>query len=141
MRAVVQRARRANVTVDGTIVGEIGTGLVVLLGVTHHDTENQSIWMAQKIANLRIMDGETSVLDNHQEVLVVSQFTLYGDASKGRRPTWTGAAPGELAVICYEKFCTALEELGLSVERGVFGAHMEVELVNDGPITLILERD
>lgn len=141
MRAVVQRARRAKVTVDGTIVGEIGTGLVVLLGVTHHDTENQSIWMAQKIANLRIMDGETSVLDNHQEVLVVSQFTLYGDASKGRRPTWTGAAPGELAVICYEKFCTALEELGLSVERGVFGAHMEVELVNDGPITLILERD
>ncbi len=140
MRAVLQRVARASVTVGGEVVGRIERpGLVVLLGITHDDGPAQVAWMARKIRNLRIMREERSVADLEAPVLVVSQFTLYGDARKGRRPTWQAAAPGEVSEPLYEAVCDTLEELGTSVQRGVFGADMTVELANDGPVTMILE--
>ena len=141
MRAVLQRVTSASVTVDGRVVGRIDDpGLVVLLGVTHDDGPDQVAWMVRKIRDLRIMRDEKSLADLGAPVLVVSQFTLYGDARKGRRPTWAGAAPGELGEPAYDAVCAELERLGARVERGVFGADMRVESVNDGPVTLILER-
>ena len=141
MRAVVQRVLRASVKVDDEVVGAFdGPGLVVLLGVTHHDGREQVEWMARKVWGLRILRDEQSASDVGAPILVVSQFTLYGDARKGRRPTWQAAAPGEVSEPVYDAFCVALERLGAHVQRGVFGADMRVESVNDGPITLLLER-
>ena len=140
MRTVVQRVLTASVTVDGKIVGQIeGPGLVVLLGVTHDDGPRQVAWMARKIWSLRILRDEQSASDVDAPVLVVSQFTLYGDARKGRRPTWNAAAPGEMSEPVYEAFCKELESLGATVARGSFGADMQVALVNDGPITMVLD--
>ena len=141
MRAVVQRVTGASVTVDGRVVGHIGgPGLLVYLGVTHTDGPADVAWLARKIWELRILRDERSASEEGASVLVVSQFTLYGDARKGRRPTWQAAAPRELSEPTYDAFCAELECLGASVERGVFGADMRVESVNDGPITMVLER-
>lgn len=140
MRAVLQRVTRASVRVAGDVVGRIDEpGLVVLLGVTHDDGPEQVAWMARKIRDLRILRDEQSVADLGCPVLVISQFTLYGDARKGRRPTWLAAAPGEVSEPLYEAVCEALAAAGTRVERGVFGADMAVDLVNDGPVTVILE--
>lgn len=142
MRAVLQRAASASVTVNGEVVGQIDEpGLVVLLGVTHDDGPEQVAWMARKIRDVRIMREERSIAELGAPVLVVSQFTLYGDARKGRRPTWSAAAPGDVSEPVYRAVCDGLEELGTPVERGVFGADMAVQLVNDGPVTLLLDSD
>ncbi|MEO9324199.1 D-aminoacyl-tRNA deacylase [Nocardioides sp. C4-1] len=140
MRAVVQRVRSASVEVDGTTVGAIDAGLLVYVGITHADGAAEADWLARKIWGLRILDGERSASDVGAPVLVVSQFTLYGDARKGRRPTWEAAAPGPVSEPLYEAVCAALEGLGAHVERGVFGADMAVTSVNDGPFTVLLER-
>jgi D-tyrosyl-tRNA(Tyr) deacylase len=145
MRAVVQRVSRASVSVDGGVVGAIGPGVVVLLGVTHDDTEQSAEWLARKIVGLRIFedaDGRMNagVLDVGGEVLVVSQFTLYADARKGRRPSFTDAAPPEVAEPLVACFVDQLSMLGVPVEQGVFGAFMAVEILNDGPVTILLER-
>ncbi len=140
MRAVVQRVLEASVTVDGSVVGSIeAPGLLVLLGVTHDDGPAQVQWMARKIWDLRILREERSASDVDAPILVVSQFTLYGDARKGRRPTWNAAAPGAVSEPVYEAVCSELERLGAMVSRGRFGADMQVALVNDGPVTLVLE--
>lgn len=139
MRAVLQRVLSASVTVEGSITGSIDGGLLVLLGVTHDDTPGDAAWMARKIRDVRILRDEQSVGDTGAAVLVVSQFTLYGDARKGRRPTWAAAAPGPVSEPLYDAVCTELARLGTSVERGVFGADMQVASVNDGPVTLVLE--
>jgi D-aminoacyl-tRNA deacylase len=140
MRAVVQRVLQASVAVDGKVVGAIDEpGLVVLLGVTHSDGPREVAWTARKIWDLRIMREERSASDLGAPVLVVSQFTLYGDARKGRRPTWNAAAPGPVSEPVYDEVCAELERLGARVERGSFGADMQVSLVNDGPVTLLLE--
>lgn len=136
----MQRVSRASVTVDGTVVGAIETGLLVLLGVTHTDTGEQAEALARKIHTLRILRDEQSVADvPGTGVLVVSQFTLYGDARKGRRPYWSAAAPGPVAEPLVDAFVAALRGLGATVRTGVFGADMAVDLVNDGPVTLLLE--
>ena len=139
MRAVVQRVTRASVTSDGEPTGEIGAGLVVLLGVTHDDTAETARRLAAKIHTLRILRDERSVADTGAGMLVVSQFTLYGDARKGRRPTWNAAAPGDVAEPIYDVFCDTLRTLDVTVAEGVFGAHMEITLTNDGPTTLIVD--
>lgn len=139
MRAVVQRVTQAQVDVDGQTVGKIGTGLMVLLGVTHDDTSELAGRLASKIWNLRILRDELSAADARAEVLVVSQFTLYGDTRKGRRPTWTAAAPGPVAEPLYDELCTALRALGATVAEGVFGADMAITLTNDGPTTLVID--
>ncbi|GAA4755945.1 D-aminoacyl-tRNA deacylase [Nocardioides endophyticus] len=140
MKAVVQRVLGASVTVAGATVGAIdGAGLLVYLGVTHDDGPADVTWIARKIWDLRILREEQSASDVSAPVLVVSQFTLYGDARKGRRPTWQAAAPGPLSEPLYDAVCAALADLGATVERGVFGADMQVSSVNDGPITMILE--
>jgi len=146
MRAVVQRVTRASVSVGDAIAGAIGPGLLVLLGVKTGDGEAEAGYLAEKIANLRIMDDPAgkmnrSVLDTGGSVLVVSQFTLYGDARRGRRPSYIAAARPETAQALYEHFCAELRRLGLTVATGRFQAVMQVELVNDGPVTLLLESD
>jgi len=135
----VQRVTRASVTADGVLTGEIGPGLVVLLGVTHDDDDETARRLAAKIHTLRILRDEQSVADTGDGVIVVSQFTLYGDARKGRRPTWNAAAPGEVAEPIYDVFCYTLRTLGVTVAEGIFGAHMEIDLTNDGPTTLVLD--
>jgi D-aminoacyl-tRNA deacylase len=141
MRAVVQRVLSASVRVDGELVGALDNpGLLVYLGITHDDGTDDVAWMARKIRDLRILRDEQSASDVGAPVLVVSQFTLYGDARKGRRPTWTAAAPGPASEPLYDAVCAELERLGTHVERGVFGAMMEVSSVNDGPFTVWLER-
>ncbi|HLS03583.1 MAG TPA: D-aminoacyl-tRNA deacylase [Actinomycetales bacterium] len=141
MRAVIQRADGARVIVDGATVGEFsGAGLVVLIGVTHGDGREQVVKLARKVALQRIMRDEKSVVDLGAPVLVVSQFTLYADTRKGRRPSWSAAAPGDVAEVIVADFIAELRsEYGLHVEEGIFGADMRVELANDGPVTLILE--
>lgn len=140
MRAVLQRVSRASVSVDGGVVGRLdGPGLVVLVGVTHDDGPAEVSWLARKVRELRIMRDERSVADLGAGVLVISQFTLYGDARKGRRPTWAAAAPGPVAEPLYDAVCAELEALGTPVERGVFGAEMSLDLVNDGPFTVVLD--
>ncbi|MCL8023986.1 D-aminoacyl-tRNA deacylase [Nocardioides bruguierae] len=140
MRAVVQRTLSASVTVADEVVGRTDEpGLLVYLGVTHDDGEADVAWLARKVWELRLMREERSAADLGAPVLVVSQFTLYGDARKGRRPSWGAAAPGPVSEPLYEAFCTALADLGAHVERGRFGADMQVAAVNDGPITLILD--
>jgi D-tyrosyl-tRNA(Tyr) deacylase len=146
MRAVVQRVSEARVLVGAEVVGEIGSGLCVLLGVATSDDDAAAERLAGKIANLRIFENEAgrfdrSLLDTGGEALVVSQFTLIGDTRKGNRPSFTDAAPPEVAEPLYGRFCAALEELGVSVSRGVFGARMAVELTNDGPVTIVLDVD
>jgi D-tyrosyl-tRNA(Tyr) deacylase len=140
MRAVLQRVSRAAVTVDGAVVGRLdGAGVVVLVGITHDDGPDQVAWLARKVRELRVMRAERSVGDLGAPVLVVSLFTLYGDARMGRRPTWAAAAPRSVAEPLYDALCAELERLGTPVERGSFGADMRLELVNDGPVTLVLE--
>jgi D-aminoacyl-tRNA deacylase len=140
VRAVVQRASRAAVRVDGAVVGELtATGLVVLVGVTHTDSAEIAASLASKIYNLRILAGEKSCADTGAPLLVISQFTLYASTAKGRRPSWSAAAPGPVAEPLVSAFSAALRGFGAHVQTGVFGAHMEVELVNDGPVTLIVE--
>ena len=140
MRAVLQRVSRASVTVDGQVVGELTRpGLLALVGVTHDDGPEQVATMARKIADLRILRDERSVLDDGAPVLVVSQFTLYADTRKGRRPSWNAAAPGPVAEPVVEQVVAALRARGVEVQTGRFGAHMDVELVNDGPVTIVLD--
>lgn len=140
MKAVVQRVLSASVSVDGSVVGELpAPGLVVLLGVTHDDGPADIAWLARKVRDLRILRDERSAADTDAPVLVISQFTLYADARKGRRPTWQAAAPGPVSEPLYEAFCAELERLGSQVARGVFGADMQLALVNDGPVTIVLE--
>jgi D-aminoacyl-tRNA deacylase len=145
MRVVIQRVSQASVTIEGTIAGSIGRGFCLLVGFTHTDTPAECDWMAEKISGLRLFpdaEGKMNVglVEAGGALLVISQFTLYGDAAKGRRPSFIDAARPELAIPLYEHFVTALRSLGLSVETGRFGAMMEVALVNDGPVTLLLER-
>jgi D-tyrosyl-tRNA(Tyr) deacylase len=144
VRAVVQRVASASVTVAGEVVGRAdpgpdSQGLLVLLGVTHSDTGMEAERLARKIWELRILDGERSASDVAAPILVVSQFTLYADTRKGRRPSWSAAAPGEVAEPLVESFCAELRALGAPVETGAFGAHMDVTLTNDGPITMIVD--
>lgn len=140
MRAVIQRVDGAKVTVDGETVGEIvGEGLCVLVGVTHEDTPAKAAQLARKLWSVRILDGEKSCSDTNAPLLVISQFTLYGDARKGRRPTWNAAAPGELAEPLVAEVVTTLRTLGAQVETGRFGADMKVTLTNDGPFTVVVE--
>jgi D-tyrosyl-tRNA(Tyr) deacylase len=144
MRAVCQRVTRARVHVSDATVAEIGPGLCVLLGVARDDGEPQAVRLAGKIARLRIFGDEEerfarSLLDTGGAALVVSQFTLLADTSKGNRPSFTDAAPPDVAELLYERFCDELRTLGVPVEQGVFGARMELELVNDGPVTIVLD--
>jgi D-aminoacyl-tRNA deacylase len=140
VRAVVQRVHGARVTVDNQVVGGFdGPGVLAYLGVTHDDGPADVAWMARKIWDLRILRDERSASDVGAPVLLVSQFTVYGDARKGRRPTWQAAAPGPVSEPLYDAVCAALTDLGAQVERGVFGADMQVNAVNDGPITIVLD--
>jgi D-tyrosyl-tRNA(Tyr) deacylase len=144
VRALVQRVERACVEADGRVAGRIGPGLLVLLGATHDDGERQASWLAGKLAGLRVFpDAEGRMNRDVREAggaaLVVPQFTLYGDARRGRRPEFTAAARPEVAAPLFERFCAALSAEGVRVERGVFRAHMRVELVNDGPVTLMVD--
>ncbi|MCP8967283.1 D-aminoacyl-tRNA deacylase [Ectobacillus ponti] len=144
MRVVVQRTREASVTVEGKVVGHIPSGLLLLVGITHSDTEADAAYVAEKVANLRIFEDEQgkmnhSVLDSGGQILSVSQFTLYGDCRKGRRPNFMEAARPEYAREIYEMFNDELRKQGLHVEIGEFGAMMDVRLLNDGPVTLIIE--
>lgn len=146
MRVLVQRVTSAQVSVDGEVVGRIEPaahgaphGLVALVGVTHTDTEAIAKALADKLFRLRILDGERSAADLAAPILVISQFTLYADTAKGRRPSWNAAAPGAVAEPLVDVFAAALRQLGATVATGRFGAHMHVELVNDGPVTLLLE--
>jgi D-tyrosyl-tRNA(Tyr) deacylase len=141
VRAVVQRVTSASVTVDGSVVGAIGAGLLVLVGVTHTDDARTAAALARKVHELRILDGERSAAEVGAPLLVVSQFTLYAETRKGRRPTWQAAAPGPVASPLVDAVVAALRERGAQVETGVFGASMQVALVNDGPITIIVDID
>ena len=132
---------RASVTVDGDIVGSIGAGLCVLVGVTHTDTGTTATKLADKVWHLRLFDGDRPLADVGGEVLVVSQFTLYGNTSRGRRPSWIDAAPGDVAEPLVGTVVDRLRSLGANVATGRFGADMQVELVNDGPVTLVLDVD
>jgi D-tyrosyl-tRNA(Tyr) deacylase len=142
VRILVQRVTSASVTVDGVVVGAIesdGQGLLALVGVTHDDDVGKAQRLAEKLWRLRILDEERSAADVNAPILVISQFTLYADTTKGRRPTWNAAAAGAVAEPLVNAFADALRALGAHVETGVFGAHMAVELVNDGPVTVQLE--
>lgn len=146
VRILLQRVSSAQVSVDDEIVGRIDPaasgvphGLLALVGATHSDTEANAKTLADKVWRLRILDGERSAADLSAPILVVSQFTLYADTAKGRRPSWNAAAPGAVAQPLVDAFAEALRELGATVATGRFGAHMQVELVNDGPVTLLLE--
>ncbi|MCS6965388.1 MAG: D-aminoacyl-tRNA deacylase [Candidatus Kapabacteria bacterium] len=146
MRALVQRVRYARVRVDGVVVGEVGTGLLVLVGFAPTDTPELLRWMAHKLVHLRVFPDEAgrmnrSVQDIQGGLLIVSQFTLYGDVRRGFRPSFTGAAPPERAQWLYEEFLRICREHPLPVASGIFGAMMEVELLNDGPVTLWIERE
>lgn len=146
MRALLQRVSSARVTVNGRVTGQIEHGFVILLGVTHSDTVAEAEWLAAKVAGLRLFEDDAgkmnlSLADVGGSFLVVSQFTLYGDAQKGRRPSFTAAARPEQAEPLVDYFCQQLRQAGFTVATGMFGAHMEVEIHNDGPVTLLVERD
>jgi D-tyrosyl-tRNA(Tyr) deacylase len=146
VRAVIQRVTRASVTVEGRVAGEIGAGLLVLLGVNRTDNPESAAYLAEKIANLRIFSDEAgkmnlSLLDVGGSALLVSQFTLYGDTRGGRRPSYIQAAPPEQASRLYEEFVRSIRALGVPVQTGVFQAHMQIELVNDGPVTILLDSE
>jgi len=141
---LLQRVSKASVTIDGETVGEIGHGLAILLGVGKNDTEKDAAWLADKCANLRVFDDDAgkmnrSLLDVAGEALIISQFTLWGDARKGRRPSYADAAPPETAIPLYEKFIAETADRGIRVATGVFGAMMEVEIHNSGPVTLMVD--
>lgn len=145
MRALIQRVSKASVSVSGRLVGQIGRGFVVLLGITHTDSEIEAKWLANKIASLRVFEDQMgkmnlSLFDVEGSVLVVSQFTLYGDVSEGRRPSFVKAAEPKLAEPLVTYFASQLRQRGLYVETGVFGALMQVEIYNDGPVTMMLEK-
>jgi len=144
MKVVLQRSKAASVTVDGTVTGAIDHGYVLLVGITHEDTQEDVVYLAKKVANLRLWedaDGKMnhSILEHGGAILSVSQFTLYGDAKKGNRPSFINAARPEAAEPLWEAFNQALREQGLHVETGIFGAMMDVALINDGPVTILLE--
>ncbi|QDI92831.1 D-tyrosyl-tRNA(Tyr) deacylase [Salicibibacter halophilus] len=144
MKALIQRSKSAKVSVDDTTIGSIGHGYVVFLGVTHEDTKHDARWLADKIANLRLFEDSEgkmnlSLFDTSGSVLSISQFTLYGEAKKGRRPSFVQAAKPEQAERLYDYFNEQLREIGIAVESGEFGAGMQVDLNNDGPVTLMLE--
>lgn len=146
MRVLLQRVSEASVRIDGELVGAVGAGVLLLVGVTHTDTEKEADFLAEKCVNLRVFDDENgvmnrSLLDVGGEALIVSQFTLYGDARKGRRPSYTGAAPGAVSEPLYEYFTERVRALGVRVATGRFGADMKVSLVNNGPVTLWLEKE
>lgn len=146
MRALIQRVSRASVTVDGEVVGTIQQGFVVLLGVTHEDGELEAEWMANKVAGLRLFEDDEGKMNLSLKqvggsVLAISQFTLYADASRGRRPSFTDAAPPEVAEPLVDHFVEHLRRRGLVVATGVFGAYMDVEIHNDGPVTLMIEKE
>ena len=146
MRAVVQRVSRARVTIDGSVTGEIANGLMILLGVGRDDTSAVAVSMAERVANLRIFEDDQrkmnrSLLDVKGSALVVSQFTLYGDARGQRRPSFVAAAPAEQANNLYQEFAEVLRGLGITVATGIFGAMMSVELINEGPVTILLDSD
>ena len=146
MRAVLTRVKHASVSVDGKVIGQIGEGFLVLLGVTHEDTEAQAVKLADKLASLRIFEDEDGKMNRglevvNGEILVVSQFTLYGNCKKGRRPDFLAAARPEIAIPLYEKFVAVCRDKGFHVETGEFGAYMEVESLNDGPLTLVVDTD
>lgn len=145
MKILIQRVTEAKVTVNGNSVGAIGSGLLVLVGVTHDDTPAQSSWLANKLINLRIFEDEAgkmnkSLIDTKGSALIISQFTLYGDCYEGRRPSFIRAARPEVAKPLYEHFCGEVRAGGVAVATGIFGAEMKVGLVNDGPVTLMIER-
>ncbi|WP_019138161.1 D-aminoacyl-tRNA deacylase [Peptoniphilus timonensis] len=144
MRAVVQRVKRASVSVDGELISKIDKGIMLLLGIEEHDEEKDLEYILKKVTKLRIFDDEEgvmnkSLLDYGLEILVVSQFTLYGDARKGNRPSYVRSAKFDDGIILYEKFIEELEALGIKVEKGKYGADMDVELINDGPVTILLD--
>jgi len=144
MRVVLQRVKKASVSVEGRVISQIGAGLVLLVGIKNGDTEDQAKYLAEKCANLRIFEDEAgklnrSALEVGGEALVVSQFTLYGDTRKGRRPSFIEAAPPEVSQPLFDKFVQYLKDTGLPVQTGVFGAKMLVEILNDGPVTIILD--
>lgn len=146
MKAVLQRVTRAKVLVDGSVAGEIGSGLCVFLGVAPEDGESEAVWMAEKIVNLRVFEDaggrmNRSLADEGGSMLVVSQFTLFGDCRKGRRPSFAGACEPVKANLLYESFMKAVSCRGVKVQRGIFQAFMQVELCNDGPVTLIVDTD
>lgn len=146
MRAVVQRVSRARVTVQDQVVGAIGPGLLVLLGIASEDSAGTADWLLDKLVDLRIFENESGKFDRSlrevsRELLVVSQFTLLADTRKGRRPSFTGAAPPAQAVPLYEHFVARARAQGFTVATGAFGAHMQVELVNDGPVTIVLDSE
>lgn len=145
MKVVLQRCKKASVTVNKEVTGSINNGLVLLVGVTHEDTTKECEWLAEKIAHLRVFEDEDgkmnrSLLDTGGSILSVSQFTLYGNCEKGRRPNFMSAAKPEHAELLYNHFNELLRSKGIEVETGIFGAMMDVELINDGPVTLILEK-
>ncbi len=152
MRVLLQRVTRASVTVGGEVTGKIDGGYVILLGISSHDGDEEIALMTSKVANLRVLDDENGVMNrsaldvlpedpSRAGMLVVSQFTLYADVRKGRRPSWTDAAPPDVAEPLVDRFCDALRGLGFNVQEGVFGAEMAIELVNDGPVTIWLDSD
>lgn len=146
MRAVIQRVKRASVTVDNQITGEIKQGFLVLLGVTHTDTEKEVDWLAKKITDLRVFNDSEDKMnlglkDVNGELLIISQFTLYGNCIKGRRPAFVDAAKPDLANDLYEKFLKKCKDFGFKAEAGIFGADMKVDLLNDGPVTLIIDTE
>lgn len=145
MKTVIQRVSESRVKVDGKTVGQIGKGLMILLGVGHDDTEEQADYLADKIAAMRIFEDENdkmnlSIKDISGEFLIISQFTLYADCRKGNRPSFVNAGKPDEASRLYDYFCQRLANKGFKVEKGIFGAHMEVSLINDGPVTIVLER-
>lgn len=144
MRVLVQRVKSSSVTIDGVVNGAVGTGLTILVGVTHTDTEAEAKYLAEKCVNLRIFEDEAgkmnrSLLDINGEALIISQFTLYGDTTQGRRPFFGDAARPEIAEPLYEKFIEFVKLYGVNVATGIFGADMKVEIINDGPVTLMIE--
>lgn len=147
MRVVIQRVKSSQVEVDGEIVGKIGRGLNLLVGITNSDTETELAWMARKCLDLRLFPGEDSarwdysVQEIQGEILVISQFTLYGDCRKGRRPSFSNAAPPDSAELLYNRFVNQLQASGLLIATGKFGANMQVSIENDGPVTVLLERE
>lgn len=146
MRAVLTRVKSASVSVDGNVIGQIGPGFLILLGITHDDTEAQAVKLADKLTGLRIFEDEDGKMNRgldtvNGEILVISQFTLYGNCRKGRRPSFAEAAPPELGEAMYERFLELCGELGYPPQHGRFGADMKVESLNDGPVTLLLDTD
>ena len=146
MRVVVQRVKHSSVAVDGNIVGKINEGLLILLGIKNGDTEKDVTWLANKVVSLRIFEDENGKMNKELKeingsILLISQFTLYGDCVKGKRPSFIEAAKPEIAIPLYEKFIDTLKNQGINVETGIFGADMKVELLNDGPVTIVLDSE